>query len=88
MRPITMIIVWIYIIIATLLEVTASYMVPMTDWAMHDSIIGIIAISAAAVVVLFYMELRYRPRWESAILGVSLFFMADLLLIWTASLAH
>jgi hypothetical protein len=88
MRPIIMIVVWVYIMLATLLEVTASFTIPMTSWMLHDSIIGIIAMSAAAVVVLFYMELRYRPRWEGAILGVTLFFVADLLLIWTASLAH
>jgi uncharacterized membrane protein YhfC len=83
-----MIVVWIYIMIATLLEATASYMIPMNSWTLHDSVIGIVAISAAAIVVMYYMELRYRPRWESAILGATLFFVADLLLIWTASLAH
>ena len=42
----------------------------------------------AAAVVMFYMELRYQPRWESLFLLTTLFFVADLIFIWTASLVH
>jgi RsiW-degrading membrane proteinase PrsW (M82 family) len=82
-----MIIVWVYILLATLLEVIISYVFP-ASWALRDTAISVIAISAAAAVVLFYMELRYKPRWESLFLVVTLFFVGDLLLIWTASLVH
>ena len=87
MRIVSMIIVWVYILLATLLEVIISYVFP-ASWALRDTAISVIAISAAAAVVLFYMELRYKPRWESLFLVVTLFFVGDLLLIWTASLVH
>jgi hypothetical protein len=37
---------------------------------------------------MFYMELKYQPRWESLFLLTTLFFAADLIFIWTASLVH
>jgi flagellar biosynthesis component FlhA len=88
MRVTTMITVWVYIILVTLLEVVASYVVPMSSWVLRDTIISVLAVSAAAVVVVFYMELRYHYRWESLILVTTLFYVADLLMIWTASLVH
>jgi multidrug transporter EmrE-like cation transporter len=87
MRIASMIIVWVYILLATVLEVIVSYMLP-NSWVLRDSVIGVIAITMAAAVVLFYMELKYLPRWESLPLLVTLFFVGDLLLIWTASLVH
>jgi hypothetical protein len=82
-----MIIVWVYILLATVLEVIVSYEFP-TAWVLRDSVIGVIAITVAAAVVLFYMELKYHPRWESLFLLVTLFFVGDLIFIWTASLVH
>jgi di/tricarboxylate transporter len=82
-----MIVVWVYILLATVLEVMLSYMFP-AGWALRDTAIGLIAVSVAAAIVLFYMELKYQPRWESLFLVVTLFFVGDLILIWTASLAH
>jgi di/tricarboxylate transporter len=82
-----MITVWVYILLATVLEVIISYVLP-AGWALRDTVIGVIAISVAAAIVLFYMELKYQPRWESLILLVTLFFVGDLILIWTASLVH
>ena len=87
MRVATMVAVWIYISLATILEVVAYYVLPLSS-ALHDSVISIIAISSAAAVVIFYMELKYRPRWEALFIGTTLFFALDLLLIWTASLVH
>jgi len=87
MRLVNMIAVWVYILLATVLEVIISYVFP-ASWALRDTAISLIAISAAAAVVLFYMELKYQPRWESLFLVVTLFFVGDLLLIWTASLVH
>jgi len=87
MRIASMIAVWIYIILATVLEVIVSYVFP-TSWVLRDTVIGIIAITVAAAVVLFYMELKYQPRWESLFLVVTLFFVGDLIFIWTASLVH
>jgi len=83
-----MVAVWIYILLATILEVVAYYVIPLSSSALHDSVISIIALSSAAAVVIFYMELKYRPRWEALILGTTMFFVMDLLLIWTASLVH
>ena len=83
-----MIVVWVYIVLATILEVVASYLIPLSSWVLRDTVIVIIAISTAAAVVMFYMELKYRPRWESVFLLTTLFFVADLLFIWTASLVH
>jgi hypothetical protein len=88
MRMATMIIVWVYILLVTVLEVAASYIIPASGWILRDTIIGVIALTAAAAVVMFYMELKYQPRWESLILGTTIFFVADLILIWTASLVH
>jgi hypothetical protein len=83
-----MITVWVYIVLATVLEVVASYIIPATSWVFRDTVISVIALSMAAAVVLFYMELRYQPRWESLFLLTTLFFVADLIFIWTASLVH
>ena len=83
-----MIIVWVYILLVTVLEVAASYLLPLSSWAFRDTIISLLAISAATVVVLFYMELKYHYRWESLILVTTIFYVADLLMIWTASLVH
>jgi hypothetical protein len=82
-----MITVWVYILLATVLEVIVSYMLP-NSWALRDTVIGVIAITVAAAVVMFYMELKYQPRWESLFLLTTLFFVADLIFIWTASLVH
>jgi di/tricarboxylate transporter len=87
MRIAGMVVVWVYILLATVLEVIISYVFP-ASWALRDTAIGLVAISVAAAIVLFYMELKYQPRWESLFLLVTLFFVGDLLLIWTASLAH
>ncbi len=87
MRIVSMIIVWVYILLATVLEVIVSYMLP-NSWVLRDTVIGGIAITVAAAVVMFYMELKYQPRWESFFLLTTLFFVGDLILIWTASLAH
>ena len=83
-----MIVVWVYILLATILEVAAFYIIPASSWALRDTVIGVIALSMAAAVVMFYMELRYKPRWESLFLLTTLFFVADLIFIWTASLVH
>jgi len=88
MRIVSMIMVWIYIVLATILEVVASYLIPASSWVFRDTVISVVAISMAAVVVLFYMELKYQPRWESLFLLTTLFFVADLIFIWTASLVH
>lgn len=88
MRIVSMIIVWVYIALATILEVVASYLIPVSSWLFRDTVISVVAISMAAAVVLFYMELRYHPRWESLFLLTTLFFVADLIFIWTASLVH
>ena len=87
MRILSMIVVWVYILLATVLEVVVSYVLP-ASWILRDTAISLIAISMAAVIVLFYMELKYQPRWESLPLLVTLFFVGDLILIWTASLVH
>jgi len=88
MRIVSMIMVWIYIVLATILEVVASYLIPASSWVFRDTVISVVAISMAAAVVLFYMELKYQPRWESLFLLTTLFFVADLIFIWTASLVH
>ena len=88
MRIVSMIMVWIYIVLATILEVVASYLIPASSWVFRDTVISVVAISMAAAVVLFYMELKYQPRWESLFLLTTLFFVADLICIWTASLVH
>ena len=88
MRIVSMIMVWVYIVLATILEVVASYLIPASSWIFRDTVISVIAITMAAAVVLFYMELRYQPRWESLFLLTTLFFVADLIFIWTASLVH
>lgn len=87
MRILSMIIVWVYILLATVLEVIVATVLPFAS-ALRDTTIGIIAVTMAAAVALFYMELKYQPKWESFFLVVTLFFVGDLLLIWTGSLVH
>jgi hypothetical protein len=88
MRIVDMIVVWVLILLGTILEVVISYRIPASSWVLRDTVISVIAISMAAAVVIFYMELKYKPRWESLFLLTTLFFVADLLFIWTASLVH
>ncbi len=88
MRIVSVIVVWVFIVLATLLEVVASYLIPASSWVLRDTVVSVIAISMAAAVVMFYMELKYQPRWESLFLLTTLFFVADLIFIWTASLVH
>jgi hypothetical protein len=88
MRIVSVLMVWIYIMLATILEVAASYLIPASSWVFRDTVIGVVALSMAAAVVMFYMELKYQPRWESLFLLTTLFFVADLIFIWTASLVH
>jgi hypothetical protein len=88
MRIVGVIAVWVYIVLATILEVVASYLIPASSWVLRDTVVSVISISMAAAVVMFYMELRYQPRWESLFLLTTLFFVADLIFIWTASLVH
>jgi len=87
MRVASMIVVWVYILLATVLESVVASMLPFAS-VLRDTTIGVIAITMAAAVVVFYMELKYQPRWESLFLLVTLFFVGDLLFIWTASLTH
>jgi hypothetical protein len=88
MRLASVIAVWVYILLATILEVIASYLIPLSNWVLRDTVVGVIAITTAAAVVMFYMELKYHPRWESVFLLTTLFFVADLMFIWTVSLVH
>ncbi len=55
MRIVSMIVVWVYILLATILEVVASYVIPAGSWVLRDTVLSIIAISMAAGVVMFYM---------------------------------
>ena len=87
MRIASMIMVWVYILLATVLEVIVASMFP-AGWVLRDTVISVIALSVAAAIVMFYMELKYHPRWESLFLLITLFFVGDLILIWTASLTH
>ena len=60
MRRITPIIVWAYLVAATVLEVVVFYTIP-TGTTVYESI-GVLAVTKAVLIAMYFMHLKYEPR--------------------------
>jgi hypothetical protein len=74
--------------LATLLEVSASYYLSSAGWQVRDGIIAIIALSAIVPMALSYLDLIGEHVSIKIMIVLGVFFSMDLILIWTASLVH
>ncbi len=60
MRAITPFIVWTYLVAATVLEVIVFYKIP-TGALVYESI-GVLAVTKAVLIAMYFMHLKYEPR--------------------------
>lgn len=75
--------VWVYMVAAVVAEVAAFYYLrPPTT----EEVIGVLSVSQAAALALFYMELKYEPNSIRLFALVALMFLAALLVAMIASL--
>jgi len=76
--------VWLYTILAVICEVYAAENIPSVVTA--ASVVIIFALSQAAAVVLFYMDLREEPGSLILMVIIPIMFLAGLLISVVASL--
>jgi hypothetical protein len=74
--------------LATILEVAASYYVSSSAWLLRDGIISAIALTAIVPMALSYLDLIGEHMSIKIMMALGVFFSMDLILIWTASLVH
>jgi len=74
--------------LATVLEVVATYYLSSSSWFLRDGLIGLIMITAVVPMALFYLDLLGEHLSVKMLVLVGVFFSSDLILIWTASLVH
>jgi len=79
---------WSWIVITILIEVAAVPYLSTAQWAVRGTVESLVALSAVIPMILFYMGLWEEHRSLKMFVVVSLFFCADLLLIWSASSVH
>jgi len=79
---------WSWLMLATLLEVAASYYLSSTGWILRDGIITAIALTAIVPMALSYLDLMGEHVSIKIMMALGVFFSMDLILIWTAELVH
>jgi caa(3)-type oxidase subunit IV len=84
MKTSVLILVWVYMVIAVLAEVSASYL--LGAGLIQTAVIAILAVSQAITVVLFFMHLREEPGSIKVFALIPLMFLAALLIAMLASL--
>ena len=84
----TIIATWSWLMLATLIEVTATYYLSSAAWQIRDGIIAAIAITAVVPMALTYLDLLGEHMSIKVLIVLGVFFSLDLVLIWTASLVH
>ena len=60
MKALTPLIVWSYLIAATVSEVFIYYVLPTSD-LVYESI-GVLAVTKAVLIGMYFMHLKYEPR--------------------------
>jgi cytochrome c oxidase subunit 4 len=60
LKVLTTIIVWAYLVAATVAEVIVFYRVPAGD-LVYESI-GVLAVTKAVLIAMYFMHLKYEPR--------------------------
>lgn len=79
---------WSWLMLATILEVSASYYLSSAAWQVKDGIIAAIALTAIVPMALSYLDLIGEHISIKIMMVLGVFFSMDLILIWTASLVH
>jgi len=79
---------WSWLVISVLLEVAVAYSLADAYWAVRGGLEGLIALLAAIPMMLVYMGLWEEHITMKMFVVCSLFFCADLILIWSASIVH
>jgi hypothetical protein len=79
---------WSWLMLATILEVSASYYLSSAAWQVKDGIIAAIALTAIVPMALSYLDLIGEHISIKIMIVLGVFFSMDLILIWTASLVH
>lgn len=79
---------WSWLMLATVLEVSASYYLVSAAWQVRDGIIAAIMITAIVPMALSYLDLMGEHMSVKIMVVFGVFFSMDLVLIWTASLVH
>ena len=80
--------VWSWLVLTTIIEVVASNYLSSVFWTVRGGIESLIALSAVIPLILFYMGLWDEHLSVKMFVLASLFFCADLILIWSASSVH
>jgi len=84
MKDIVLVVVWLYTIMAVIAEVfTAQH---VSDTLIAASVVIIFALSQAAAVVAFYMDLKDEPGSLILMVIIPIMFLAGLLISVVASL--
>ena len=60
MKVLTTIVVWAYLVAATVAEVIVYYRVPGGDLVYLS--IGVLAVTKAVLIAMYFMHLKYEPR--------------------------
>ena len=84
MRSIVALGVWAYMMVATLSEVEAFYMIH--GYATVTSVISVLATSQAVAIVLFYMQLKDEPGGLRLFALIPIMFLSALFIAMLASL--
>jgi len=84
----TIIATWSWLVVSILVEVAAVPYLSSAVWQIRGAVESAIALSAVIPLILFYMGLQDEHIGVKMFVIVSLFFCADLILIWSASSVH
>ena len=84
MRSFVAIGVWVYMILATLVEVDAFYLIHA--YATVATVITVLATSQAVAIVLFYMQLKDEPGGLRLFALIPIMFLSALFIAMLASL--
>jgi hypothetical protein len=79
---------WSWVVISVLLEIEAAYNLSAVMWYVRGAVEGLLAFTAVIPLMLVYMGLWHEHLSLKMFVVVSLFFCADLVLIWSASVVH
>jgi hypothetical protein len=84
----TIVATWSWMMLATILEVAAGYYLTGASWIARDGSIAVIMLTAIIPVSMVNLGLLEEHVSVRVFILAGLFFAADLILIWTASLVH
>jgi hypothetical protein len=79
---------WSWLVISILLEVVAAQYLSARVSYLRGAVESLLALSAVVPLMLVYMGLRKEHISLKMFVVVALFFCADLLFIWSASVVH